>query len=148
MQNNPWERAQKQLEIAAAHVDISPDLLKRLQTPDNVIEVSMPILMDDGRTETFQGYRVQHNNIRGPYKGGLRYHPNVDMDEVKALAFWMTMKNAVIGVPFGEARWALIGGIGPRHWTVIFTRRDDRLRLISARRARKEEVALYEEGFR
>ena len=107
MHNNPWERAQKQLETAAAHVDISPELLKRLQTPDNVIEVSMPIQMDDGRTETFQGYRVQHNNILGPYKGGLRYHPNVDMDEVKALAFWMTMKNAVIGVPFGGGK----GGI-------------------------------------
>ncbi|MBP9757547.1 MAG: Glu/Leu/Phe/Val dehydrogenase [Candidatus Pacebacteria bacterium] len=107
MQNNPWERAQKQLETAAAHVDISPELLQRLQTPDNVIEVSMVIEMDDGRTETFQGYRVQHNNIRGPYKGGLRYHPNVDMDEVKALAFWMTMKNAVIGVPFGGGK----GGI-------------------------------------
>lgn len=105
--NNPWQRAQNQLKIAAEHVDISSELLERLQKPDNIIEVSIPVQMDDGRTETFQGYRVQHNNIRGPYKGGLRYHPNVDMDEVKALAFWMTMKNAVIDVPFGGGK----GGI-------------------------------------
>ncbi len=106
-QNNPWERAKKQLLTAAAHTNISPELLARLEAPDNVIEVAMPIEMDDGHIETFQGYRVQHNNIRGPYKGGLRYHPNVDMDEVKALAFWMTMKNAVIDVPFGGGK----GGI-------------------------------------
>lgn len=105
--NNPWQRAKYQLETAAKHVDIPQDILTRLESPDHVIEVSMPIVMDDGRTEIFQGYRVQHNNIRGPYKGGLRYHPNVDMDEVKALAFWMTMKNAVIGVPFGGGK----GGI-------------------------------------
>ncbi len=107
MQNNPWERALRQLHTAAAHIDIPKPLLERLETPDHVIDVSIPVVMDDGRTETFQGYRVQHNNIRGPYKGGLRYHPNVDMDEVKALAFWMTMKNAVIGVPFGGGK----GGI-------------------------------------
>lgn len=107
MQNNPWERAKKQLETAAKYVDIPKDVLTRLESPDNVIEVSLPIVMDDGSTEIFQGYRVQHNNIRGPYKGGLRYHPNVDMDEVKALAFWMTMKNAVIDVPFGGGK----GGI-------------------------------------
>jgi glutamate dehydrogenase/leucine dehydrogenase len=104
MHNNPWERAQNQLRTAAQHVDLSNELLERLLKPDNIIEVLIPVDMDDGRTETFQGYRVQHNNMRGPYKGGLRYHPNVDMDEVKALAFWMTMKNAVIGVPFGGGK--------------------------------------------
>ncbi len=105
--NNPWERAKKQLETAAAHTKISEQLRTRLLSPDNIIEVSIPVHMDHGGTETFQGYRVQHNNILGAYKGGLRYHPNVDMDEVKALAFWMTMKNAVIGVPFGGGK----GGI-------------------------------------
>ncbi len=104
---NPWERAKKQLQEAAQHTEISKELRTRLETPDNVIDVTMTIKMDDGREESFQGYRVQHNNIRGPFKGGLRYHPNVDIDEVKALAFWMTMKNAVIGVPFGGGK----GGI-------------------------------------
>ncbi len=104
MHNNPWDRAKKQLYVAAAHIDISNELLTRLAEPDNVIQVSIPVEMDDGSIQTFEGYRVQHNNIRGPYKGGLRYHPNVDMDEVKALAFWMTMKNAVIGVPFGGGK--------------------------------------------
>lgn len=105
--NNPWERALEQLREAAEHTDISSEMRLRLEEPDNVIEVAIPVTMDDGQVETFQGYRVQHNNIRGPFKGGLRYHPNVDMDEVKALAFWMTMKNAVIGVPFGGGK----GGI-------------------------------------
>ncbi len=107
MHNNPWDRAKKQLRVAAAHIDIPEDLIARLEEPDNIIEVDIPLEMDNGSTQTFQGYRVQHNNIRGPYKGGLRYHPNVDMDEVKALAFWMTMKNAVIDVPFGGGK----GGI-------------------------------------
>jgi glutamate dehydrogenase/leucine dehydrogenase len=104
MHNNPWERAKRQLHEAASHTHISPALLSRLDEPDNIVEVSIPVEMDNGSTQTFQGYRVQHNNIRGPYKGGLRYHQNVDMDEVKALAFWMTMKNAVIGVPFGGGK--------------------------------------------
>lgn len=107
MHDNPWERAKKQLYEAAQYTDISQVLLARLEAPDKIIEVAIPVTMDDGRQESFAGFRVQHNNIRGPFKGGLRYHPNVDMDEVKALAFWMTMKNAVIGVPFGGGK----GGI-------------------------------------
>lgn len=105
--SNPWERAQAQLVSAASRLTLSAALLERLQKPDRIIEVSIPVSMDDGRQEVFQGYRVQHNNLAGPYKGGLRYHPQVDMDEVKALAFWMTMKNALIGVPFGGGK----GGI-------------------------------------
>lgn len=78
-----------------------------LSNPDRVIEVALPLQMDRGNVAVFTGYRVQHNNIRGPYKGGIRYHPNVSMEEMKALAFWMTMKNAVVDVPFGGAK----GGI-------------------------------------
>lgn len=104
---NPWSRALAQLEAVARYVKIDPALLSRLEAPDKVIEVPVTTVLDDGRTEVYRGYRVQHNNIRGPYKGGLRYHPDVDMDEVKALAFWMTMKNAVINVPFGGGK----GGI-------------------------------------
>ena len=104
MFQNPWERARAQLEQAASHLDLPAGLLGRLQKPDRVIEVSVPVLMDDGRTKTFRGYRVQHNNMRGPYKGGLRYHSKVDIDEVKALALWMTIKNSVIDVPFGGGK--------------------------------------------
>ena len=107
MSHNPWQRAKLQLENAAKHLKLPPAFLERMKMPDKVIEVSIPVKMDDGRTETFCGYRVQHNNLRGPYKGGLRFHPKVDMDEVKALAFWMTMKNAVVDVPFGGGK----GGI-------------------------------------
>ena len=102
--NNPWTRAQKQLETAAKNFRIDPMLLARLQNPDRIVEVSVPLRMDDGNVIVYQGFRVQHNNIHGPYKGGLRYHPRVDMDEVKALSFWMTVKNAVIGVPFGGGK--------------------------------------------
>jgi glutamate dehydrogenase/leucine dehydrogenase len=83
---------------------IDPLLQARLENPDRTVEMSIPMRLDDGSVKVYQGFRVQHNNIRGPYKGGLRYHPKVDMDEVKALAFWMTMKNAVIGVPFGGGK--------------------------------------------
>ena len=105
--NNPWIRAQKQIQRVAGMTDISPALLTRLIEPDRVIIVSLPIEMDNGQVKSFTGYRVQHNNISGPYKGGLRYHPKVNMDEVKALAFWMTMKCAVVDVPFGGGK----GGI-------------------------------------
>lgn len=107
MPNNPWLRALAQLRRTIEITDGSTDLHHRLEKPDNVIEVNVPLLMDSGETKTFRGYRVQHNNIRGPYKGGLRFHPQVDLDEAKALAFWMTMKNAVVGVPFGGGK----GGI-------------------------------------
>lgn len=107
LKNNPWERARNQLKNAAGKVSLDPMLYQKLLNPDRIIEVSLPMEFDNGEVKVFQGYRVQHNNIRGPYKGGLRYHSNVDMDEVKALAFWMTMKNAVIDVPFGGGK----GGI-------------------------------------
>lgn len=105
--NNPWKRAQKQLNNIVRLIDLDPLVVAGLLNPDRVIEVSLPLKLDSGKVRTFQGYRVQHSNIRGPYKGGLRFHPGVDMDEVKALAFWMTIKNAVVDVPFGGGK----GGI-------------------------------------
>lgn len=107
MDNNPWLRAKRQLEKVAKQINLSPLLLARLSQPDRTISVSLPLQMDNGKVEIFEGYRVQHNNILGPYKGGLRYHPNVSMDEVRALAFWMSMKCAVVDIPFGGGK----GGI-------------------------------------
>jgi len=107
MINNPWLRAQEQLQRIAKKIRLSPMLLARLLEPDRVVSVSLPVELDNGYVETFIGFRVQHNNLLGPYKGGIRYHPNVSMDEVKALAFWMTIKCAVIDVPFGGGK----GGI-------------------------------------
>lgn len=107
MDTNPWHQAQQQLHKIATKMELSPLLLARLSEPDRIITVSLPLEKDDGSTHVYTGYRVQHNNILGPYKGGLRYHQHVSMDEVKALAFWMSMKCAVIGVPFGGGK----GGI-------------------------------------
>lgn len=107
MRDNPWERARTELRDVAKRINLSEALVGRLEKPDRILEVAVTVEMDNGRTETFHGYRIQHNNIRGPYKGGIRFHPKVDMDEVKALAFWMTIKNAVVDVPFGGAK----GGI-------------------------------------
>jgi glutamate dehydrogenase/leucine dehydrogenase len=87
-------------DLHYSHIEI-------LKNPNRVIEVSIPIIMDSGELKVFTGFRVQHNDIRGPYKGGLRYHPKVDLDEVSALAFWMTIKCAVADIPYGGAK----GGI-------------------------------------
>lgn len=107
METNPWLRAQEQLYSIAKKIHLSPLLLARLEEPDRIISVSLPLQKDDRSVARYTGYRVQHNNILGPYKGGLRFHQAVSIDEVKALAFWMTMKCAVINVPFGGGK----GGI-------------------------------------
>lgn len=104
MNHNPWDRAKAQLQNAASKIALDPLLLARLGAPDRTVGVSIPIRLDNGDVKVFEGFRVQHNNILGPYKGGLRYHPKVDMDEVRALSFWMTMKNALVGVPFGGGK--------------------------------------------
>jgi len=106
--NNPWKRSLEQLNINAEKINLDNLLLKRLQNPDKIIEANLSLKMDSGKTQEFKAYRIQHNNILGPYKGGLRYHPQVSMDEVKALSFWMTMKNAVIDVPFGGGKGGII----------------------------------------
>jgi glutamate dehydrogenase (NADP+) len=102
-----FESAVARLESAAQHVDIDAEALEQLRHPKTVVEVSVPLRRDDGSLRVFAGYRVRHDDTRGPTKGGLRFHPNVSLDEVKALAFWMTFKCAVVGVPFGGAK----GGI-------------------------------------
>ncbi len=101
---NAFENAMQQLLLAAAKVNLDKDILETLKFPDRIIEVAIPVKMDSGELKVFQGFRVQYNNARGPYKGGLRYHPQVDMNEVKALAFWMTIKNAIVNVPYGGSK--------------------------------------------
>ncbi len=105
--DNPWKRTLEKLETVARKMRLDPLLLTQLQEPERVISVSLPLKRDDGTIDVFPGYRVQHSSIFGPYKGGIRYHPEVSMDEVKALSFWMTIKCAVINVPFGGGK----GGI-------------------------------------
>ncbi|MDE3057185.1 MAG: glutamate dehydrogenase [Bacteroidota bacterium] len=94
-------------DLAASKLDLSEELKQLIKTPDRELRVELPIRMDDGKLQTFIGYRVQHNNARGPNKGGIRYHPEVDLDEVRALASLMTWKTAIADVPFGGAK----GGI-------------------------------------
>lgn len=101
-----FSTAKQRLNKAAAIISLDPLLLSILSEQDRVIEVSLPLKIN-GKISTYKGYRVQHNNIRGPYKGGIRYHEIVSMDEMKAMAFWMTLKSALIDVPFGGAK----GGI-------------------------------------
>ncbi|MGB9985504.1 glutamate dehydrogenase GdhB [Salarchaeum japonicum] len=101
------ETARRQLHQAAAHIDIDPDIVERLEHPKNVHEVTVPIERDDGSVEVFTGYRAQHDSVRGPFKGGLRYHPEVTRDECVGLGMWMTWKCAVMDLPFGGAK----GGI-------------------------------------
>jgi len=105
---NPWETAVKQLEEAAQIAGFDKNKIERLKQPDRYVEVSIPIIMDSGEQRIFKGFRSQHNNARGPYKGGIRYHQNVDLDEVRALSFWMSFKNAVIDVPFGGGKGGVI----------------------------------------
>ncbi len=102
-----FEDALKRLDAAAALAGIDPEALERLRHPKTMIEIAIPVRMDDGSLRVFQGYRVQHDDTRGPFKGGIRYHPQANIDEVKALAFWMTCKCAVMGIPYGGAK----GGI-------------------------------------
>ncbi|MGB2806001.1 MAG: Glu/Leu/Phe/Val dehydrogenase [Candidatus Zixiibacteriota bacterium] len=102
-----YDNVTKQFNKAADMMKLDPDVRQILARTENEIIVNFPVKMDDGRIEMFTGYRVQHNNALGPYKGGLRYHPAVDIDEVRALATWMTWKGALTNIPFGGAK----GGI-------------------------------------
>ena len=105
---NPFRIAQIQFDMAAEFLKLDPGLRQILRTPKRVLEVSLPTKMDNGQVKVFTGYRVQHNVSRGPGKGGIRFHPNVTLDEVKALAAWMTWKTATVNVPFGGAKGGVI----------------------------------------
>jgi glutamate dehydrogenase (NAD(P)+) len=101
---DPWTMAQRQFDIAAERLDLDPALRAVLRECERELIVSVPVRMDDGTVRVFPGYRVQHNLGRGPSKGGLRYHPSVALNEVRALAMWMTWKCAVVGIPFGGGK--------------------------------------------
>lgn len=103
-----FENTLKQIRKASELMKLAPSIEAILSHPERIIEVSLPVVMDNGQLRVFQGFRVQHNSIRGPYKGGIRYHPQVDMDEVKALSTWMTMKCAVVGIPLGGGKGGIV----------------------------------------
>jgi glutamate dehydrogenase (NAD(P)+) len=105
---NPHRIAQIQFDIAAEYLKLDAGLRQILRTPKRVLEVSIPTKMDNGQVKVFTGYRVQHNVARGPAKGGIRYHPNVTLDEVKALATWMTWKCATVNIPYGGGKGGVI----------------------------------------
>jgi glutamate dehydrogenase (NAD(P)+) len=105
---NPWEAQEARFDFAARKLNLEDGLWKLLRTPTREIIVHFPVTMDDGRTEMFTGFRVQHSIARGPGKGGVRYAPDVTLDEVRALASWMTWKCAVVNIPFGGAKGGVI----------------------------------------
>ena len=107
-ESNPFLQMQKRLEKAAGLVDLEPGVYRILATPYQELTVSVPVKMDDGSLRVFTGYRVQHSIARGPAKGGIRYSPEVSLDEVRALSAWMTWKCAVVNVPFGGGKGGII----------------------------------------
>jgi glutamate dehydrogenase (NAD(P)+) len=107
-QINAWEVAQRQFDLAAERLDMDPGMRLVLREPRREFTVHFPVHMDDGSVQVFTGYRVQHNLGRGPAKGGIRYHQDVTLDEVKALAMWMTWKCAVVGIPYGGGKGGVI----------------------------------------
>jgi glutamate dehydrogenase (NAD(P)+) len=103
-----WEQALEQLDQAARIMNLDPNVHEVLRNPKRTLIVSAPIRMDDGSVRAFTGYRVHHNTSRGPSKGGIRYHPGVNLEEVKALAMWMTWKCAVVSIPYGGAKGGVV----------------------------------------
>ncbi len=101
---NAYEVALENFELAADALQLDDSVRAMIKYPERVLVVSVPVRMDTGQIVRFEGYRVQHNTTRGPAKGGIRYHPNVTVDEVKALATWMTWKCAVVNIPFGGGK--------------------------------------------
>lgn len=105
---SPFENARKQMLDAAALGKFDPKSVAKLLEPERVLEAPIVLEMDDGKTGTFVSYRSQHSSARGPYKGGIRFHPGVDKDEVMALSAWMTMKTAVLDLPLGGGKGGIV----------------------------------------
>ena len=107
-EENPFESMMSRFDRAAQLLNLDPDLYAVMRVPNRELKVYIPTRMDSGRIQVFEGFRVQHNFARGPAKGGIRYAPDVNIDEVRALAAWMTWKCAVVNVPFGGAKGGII----------------------------------------
>jgi glutamate dehydrogenase/leucine dehydrogenase len=105
---NPFESLQEQIDNAARYLDVPDDVLMRLKHPERVLETNLSVEMDDGRIEVFEAFRSQFNGDRGPYKGGIRYHPGVTRDEVKALSGWMVYKCAMVNIPYGGGKGGIV----------------------------------------
>lgn len=103
-----FENTLKQIEKAATIMGLNPDVKALMEHPQRIVEVNIPVRMDDGTLRFFQGFRVQHSNYAGPYKGGIRYHQNVDMGEVTALSAWMSIKCSVVGIPLGGGKGGIV----------------------------------------
>src|SRR5579862_1687652 len=113
IEQNAYEVALENFDLAANALDLDENVRAMIKYPERILAVSVPVRMDSGKIVRYEGYRVQHNTTRGPAKGGIRFHPNVTVDEVKALATWMTWKCAVVNIPFGGGK----GGVtcNPKH---------------------------------
>ncbi|MEK6834443.1 MAG: Glu/Leu/Phe/Val dehydrogenase, partial [Thermoproteota archaeon] len=105
---DPWKNALKQLDDVAKILKLDPGVRDILATPKKVLTVGLPVKMDNGKIKVFTGYRSQHNDFRGPHKGGIRYHPDVTIEEVKALSMWMTWKCAIVDIPLGGGKGGII----------------------------------------
>lgn len=106
--SNVWEMTLSRLDSTMSVLDLKPGVIKYLREPRRVLEVAVPVKMDSGDIDIFKGYRVQHNTNRGPAKGGIRYHQNVTLDEIKALAMLMTWKCSLVNIPFGGAKGGVV----------------------------------------
>jgi glutamate dehydrogenase/leucine dehydrogenase len=112
---NPFESLQEQIDDAAAYLDVRGDVIERLKHPERVLEITLSVEMDDGSVELFEAFRSQFNGDRGPYKGGIRYHPDVSRDEVKALSGWMVYKCAVVDIPYGGGKGGIV--VDPKEYS-------------------------------
>ncbi len=112
---NPYESLREQIDDAGKYLDIGDGVLERLKSPERILETNLSVELDDGSTGVFRAYRSQFNGARGPYKGGIRYHPGVSRDEVKALSGWMVYKSAVVDIPYGGGKGGIV--IDPREYS-------------------------------
>src|SRR5258706_16087257 len=106
--NDPFSNAQLQLRTVADLIHLPEAVVSQLAVPHKLLTLSLPVVMDDGNTRIFTAFRSQHNNARGPYKGGIRFHPNVSESEVKALSMWMTWKCSIADLPYGGGKGGII----------------------------------------
>lgn len=121
MSDSVFQQAKAQLDKALKYYQINAESEIRLSSPKAALQVSVPVRMDDGSLQIFQGYRVQYNDLLGPTKGGIRFHPQVNIDEVKSLAFWMTFKCAVAGIPYGGGKGGVT--VNPKELSLLETER-------------------------